>query len=260
MHNLKALFIALIRSRILLPGLAVLGVLLLALAFMLKGDDARQIGASARPSDAAGSDSPIGIDDARDGSENVAGEVRDEKVGMVGGASGEKRVRTEGVEAVGAGNNGEKPGASLTTERARSKDIPAASEITAPKIIPLNPKLDVSRGPIPGSPPSTWFGLADVPARMRDAGLQTTIAYTLSIGPEGRVLGCQASETNSNGLAALFCSKVRSRASFDPATDKDGMPVPGVYKSGLKLNIAASRASSKPSCQSDVFSALAKGC
>lgn len=174
-------------------------------------------------------------------------------------AKGDKRSPASGGEGAGTNSQSVKFQDRPPSSSLQIKQSSAVPGVTSPQGTQPNLKSDLSKGPIPTSPPASWFGLGDIPPRMRNAGVQASIAYTISVGPDGRVAGCQASETGSTGLADLFCSKVRNRASFDPATDKDGRPAQGAYKSGLKLSIDA-RVNSKPNCQADAFNALTKGC
>jgi hypothetical protein len=110
------------------------------------------------------------------------------------------------------------------------------------------PMIDESRGPVPRTPPASWFKLSDIPEGKKAKGLQTSISYTLSVGVNGEVVGCRASESSAQGIADIFCGKVTSRAKFDPAQGQNGKPVIGEYQSAMRINVTVKKAEPKSGC------------
>lgn len=249
-----------LRSQVLMLGLALCATIGIVLAFMRWWPGG--LTNSERPNSApysanAGTDTLINSHPGR--TSHGSGNTNDFQGQNNLDANGNKRSLASGGEDTGNNSQSVKSQDRALSSSLQMKQSSAVPGVTSPQGTQPNLKPDLNKGPTPTSPPASWFGLGDIPPRMRNAGIQASIAYTILVGPDGRVAGCQASETGSTGLADLFCSKVRNRASFDPATDKDGTPAQGAYKSGLKLSIAA-RANSKPNCQTDAFNALTKGC
>jgi hypothetical protein len=123
-----------------------------------------------------------------------------------------------------------------------------ASSTEAPPRTQSIPMIDESRGPIPRTSPASWFKLSDIPERKKANGLQTSISYTLTIGINGEVIGCKASESSAQGIADIFCGKATSRAKFDPAQGQNGKPVIGEYQSAMRINVTVKKAEPKSGC------------
>ena len=94
--------------------------------------------------------------------------------------------------------------------------------------------LAQSAAPAPNAtlaPPTAWpfrrFSDDDYPAGALRAREQGRVVYRVTIGPEGRVSGCDVRiSSGSPALDAATCRIVRSRARFTPARDSAGRPVP----------------------------------
>ena len=108
--------------------------------------------------------------------------------------------------------------------------------------------MEESRGPVPRTPPASWFKLSDIPGRKKAKGLQTTISYKLSVGVNGEVFRCRASESGAQGMADIFCGKVTSRAKFDPAQGQNGKPVISEYQSAMRINVTVKKAEPISAC------------
>jgi hypothetical protein len=73
-----------------------------------------------------------------------------------------------------------------------------------------------------------WFAAEDFPQSAIDGGRQGEVRYHLTIGTDGRVLGCEASgPPNSADLEAATCTAILARARLNPAKDAAGTPVVG---------------------------------
>lgn len=71
----------------------------------------------------------------------------------------------------------------------------------------------------------TLFSADDYPAAAQSAGAEGTAQATLTIGPDGRVVGCNLSRSTGNSsLDSATCNILRRRAKFTPARDSNGQP------------------------------------
>jgi len=71
----------------------------------------------------------------------------------------------------------------------------------------------------------TLFSADDYPASAQSSGAEGTAQATLTIGPDGRVVGCNLSRSTGNSsLDSATCNILRRRAKFTPARDSNGQP------------------------------------
>jgi protein TonB len=71
----------------------------------------------------------------------------------------------------------------------------------------------------------TLFTGDDYPPAASAAGAEGTAQATLTIGPDGRVTGCNITRSTGNSsLDSATCSILRRRAKFTPARDSNGNP------------------------------------
>jgi periplasmic protein TonB len=71
----------------------------------------------------------------------------------------------------------------------------------------------------------TLFSADDYPAAAQSSGAEGTAQATLTIGPDGRVVGCNLSRSTGNSsLDSATCNILRRRAKFTPARDSNGQP------------------------------------
>ena len=74
------------------------------------------------------------------------------------------------------------------------------------------------------------FSDSDYPASAQAAGAQGTAQAQLTIGPDGRVVGCSLVRSTGNGaLDAATCNILRRRAKFTPAHDTSGAATTDTY-------------------------------
>jgi protein TonB len=110
------------------------------------------------------------------------------------------------------------------------------------QVAPTPPPMPViSQAPPPPAPPPpphktqsaqsakgdlrTLFTTDDYPASAAAAEAQGTAQATLTIGPDGRVVGCNLIRSTGNGaLDSATCNILRRRAKFTPARDSNGNP------------------------------------
>lgn len=110
---------------------------------------------------------------------------------------------------------------------------PQIVTVTTPFIPPVAPAP-----PAPPPPPRktqsaqsakgdlrTLFSADDYPAAAQSAGAEGTARAALTIGPDGRVVGCNITQSTGNGsLDSATCNILRRRAKFTPARDSNGNP------------------------------------
>ena len=69
------------------------------------------------------------------------------------------------------------------------------------------------------------FSADDYPAAAQSAGAEGTAQAQLTIGPDGRVVGCNlVRSTGNSALDSATCNILRRRAKFTPARDNTGQP------------------------------------
>jgi periplasmic protein TonB len=106
----------------------------------------------------------------------------------------------------------------------------------APTPPPIPPVVAAPPPPAPPPPPRkvqsaqsakgdlrSLFSADDYPAAAQSAGAEGTAQATLTIGPDGRVVGCNLTRSTGNSsLDSATCSILRRRAKFTPARDSNG--------------------------------------
>jgi protein TonB len=71
----------------------------------------------------------------------------------------------------------------------------------------------------------TLFSADDYPASAQAAGAEGTAQAQITIGTDGRVVGCNIIRSSGNGaLDAATCNIIRRRAKYVPARDSNGQP------------------------------------
>jgi protein TonB len=113
---------------------------------------------------------------------------------------------------------------------------PPIQTVTAPPVIP--PVVQAPPAPSPPPPPRkvqsaqsakgdlrTLFSADDYPASAQASGAEGTAQAQLTIGPDGRVVGCNIIRSAGNSaLDSATCNILRRRAKFTPARDSNGNP------------------------------------
>ena len=76
----------------------------------------------------------------------------------------------------------------------------------------------------------TLFSSDDYPASAQSAGAEGSAQAQLTIGADGRVVGCSLVRSTGNGaLDTATCNILRRRAKFTPARDSSGNPTTDTY-------------------------------
>ena len=116
---------------------------------------------------------------------------------------------------------------------------PTITQVISPIIPPVAP---APPAPPPPPPPKKieparargdvrmLFSDSDYPASAQAAGAQGTAQASLTIGPDGRVVGCSLVRSTGNGaLDTATCNILRRRAKFTPAHDTSGAATTDTY-------------------------------
>jgi len=115
---------------------------------------------------------------------------------------------------------------------------PPIAVVEAPTPPPIPPVVAAPPPPAPPPPPHktvsaqsakgdlrTLFSADDYPAAAQAAGAEGTAQAQLTIGPDGRVVGCNLiRSTGNSSLDSATCNILRRRAKFTPARDSNGQP------------------------------------
>ena len=120
---------------------------------------------------------------------------------------------------------------------------PVIQTVAAPPPIVLAPPAPVAPPPPKFSPksvspkgnPANWVTTEDYPGRALRENRAGTTGFRLSVGPDGRVTGCEVtSPSGSEDLDQATCTYASRRARFTPAMDGEGQPTSGSYSSRVK--------------------------
>jgi periplasmic protein TonB len=121
---------------------------------------------------------------------------------------------------------------------------PTIQTVTAPPTPPMIPPVVAAPPPPPPPPPPhktvsaqsargdvrTLFSADDYPASAQAAGAEGTAQAELTIGADGRVVGCNLiRSTGNSALDQATCNILRRRAKFTPARDSNGNPTTDTY-------------------------------
>ncbi|MEO6248561.1 MAG: energy transducer TonB [Sphingomicrobium sp.] len=84
------------------------------------------------------------------------------------------------------------------------------------------------------------FSSDDYPNSALSANEQGTTAVHLTIGTDGRVSGCDISQSSgSSALDSATCNILRRRARFSPAIDSNGQPTTDTYSQRITWKVPA---------------------
>jgi periplasmic protein TonB len=120
---------------------------------------------------------------------------------------------------------------------------PTIQTVTAPPTPPVYIPPVAPSPPAPPPPPHktvsaqsakgdlrNLFSPDDYPASAQAAGAEGTVRAELTIGPDGRVVSCDITQSSGNSsLDQATCNILRRRAKFTPARDSNGNPTSDTY-------------------------------
>jgi protein TonB len=115
---------------------------------------------------------------------------------------------------------------------------PPITTVEAPPPPQIPPVVMAPPAPPPPPPPRkvvsaqsakgdlrTLFGPDDYPASAQASGAEGTVQATITIGTDGRVVGCNVTRSSGNSsLDSATCNIIRRRAKYTPARDSNGNP------------------------------------
>ena len=88
----------------------------------------------------------------------------------------------------------------------------------------------LSRWPVPKSPPAKWLRSNDYPDRELELGKQGLVAFRLMVDEAGKPTDCLIQRSYSDKVFdKITCEKLLARAKFEPALDQVGNPVTAYY-------------------------------
>jgi protein TonB len=100
---------------------------------------------------------------------------------------------------------------------------------------PIKPASFTPRGAAPLGNTAAWAGTDDYPTMDLNLGHEGVTKFTLTIGTDGRVAGCQVTKSSGyRGLDAATCTLIRKRARFTPASDASGAKTVGSYSGSMR--------------------------
>lgn len=90
---------------------------------------------------------------------------------------------------------------------------------------PPPPPRKVQSAQAKGSLVGLFDGEVDYPESARSAGAEGTAVVSITVGADGRVVGCSVvRSTGNSALDSQTCNIIRRRAKFTPARDSNGNP------------------------------------
>jgi protein TonB len=91
---------------------------------------------------------------------------------------------------------------------------------------------------VPKGNPGTWVLTDDYPASALRNEIEGVVRFVLTVGPDGRVVGCMVTESSGHdSLDNAACAKLQERGEFVPATDNKGRPVQGTWSNSVRWQI-----------------------
>lgn len=112
---------------------------------------------------------------------------------------------------------------------------PPAPVLAPPAPVAPPPPKFTPKGPAPKNDQTTWVTTDDYPSRPLHDKVGGTTSFRLTVGPDGRVTGCEITGSSGNqDLDNAACTYASRRARFKPATDGDGNPAAGSYPSRVR--------------------------
>lgn len=100
--------------------------------------------------------------------------------------------------------------------------------VAAPPAPPAPPRVSKAAG-LKGNP-GQYFSDDQYPPSAQRAGASGRVVAKLTVGTNGRVVGCDVQTSSGNkDLDDTTCRIARSRVKFSPALDQDGRPITSTY-------------------------------
>jgi TonB family protein len=130
----------------------------------------------------------------------------------------------------------------------------------APVSFVLPVPTDGSTLPIPKASPGLWLSTRDYPVVALDEGRNGRTSFRLQVNVEGKVTGCEVLVSSGHDdLDEATCELISERALFDPATNRRGKKVAGIYQNSVLWRIPDSIDLPKPGLVTMVYVVEADG-
>lgn len=127
---------------------------------------------------------------------------------------------------------------------------PVQTVTTPPPVAPVVPII-APPAPVPAPAPkfqpkqaqpkgrsTEWVTTNDYPSRALREEREGTTRFRLTVGPDGRVAGCEITgSSGSPDLDQAACANLQRRGRFTPATDGEGQPTTGYYSNAVRWQI-----------------------
>jgi hypothetical protein len=96
----------------------------------------------------------------------------------------------------------------------------------------------LSRPAMPKGNPGSWLTTDDYPRNMLNTGQGGIVNFRLSIDDTGKPTACHIQETfRERGFDKIVCDNIMKRARFEPALDKDKLPIASFYLNTVRFQI-----------------------
>jgi TonB family protein len=123
-------------------------------------------------------------------------------------------------------------------EQTQVKEDELLADEPAPAPFLLPPPTDGSTLPIPKANPGLWISTEDYPTLALAEKRSGTTSFRIEVDKSGAVSSCTVIVSSGHkDLDDATCEYVSKRALFDPATDKRGRKVTGVYQNRVSWRI-----------------------
>jgi len=100
----------------------------------------------------------------------------------------------------------------------------------------MSPRTIV-REPQETIPLTRYFSEDDYPSGAPPHGI---VGFTLTIGPDGRVIGCNITQSSGTSILDIAtCNIMRRRARYTPAMDSNGSPAVGTIEQEIEWKAPA---------------------
>lgn len=86
---------------------------------------------------------------------------------------------------------------------------------------------------------ASWLSEDDYPLEAILRNEEGTVAFELSVNPEGTITACKVISSASVALDQAICALSLKRGRFMPALDTAGKPIPATYKSRIRWSLPA---------------------
>lgn len=117
----------------------------------------------------------------------------------------------------------------------RMDDLVIAPPPASPRPIPKPTATFAPIAAAPSNDPAQWVSTNDYRSSWVRRDLTGTVAFTLSIGRDGRASDCRVTGTSEHSqLDEATCKLAMKRARFTAARDSTGKTVPGSYSNSVR--------------------------